>query len=187
MNYIDIIILAVVAWSIFRGFKNGLFIEIASVAALVLGIWGSIRFSGLTQIKLVEWFDLQTQYLGVIAFVITFILIVVAVHFLANALDKVLKAVALGFVVRLLGMVFAVIKSVLILSIVLVLLNTVDRNSKLISEQNKEESILYGPVRDFAPMLFPIIEGGDLLRSFDIFKNRRNEKVANPEEESIIV
>ena len=181
MNYLDIIILVIVAWSIFRGFKNGLFVEIASVLALVLGIWGSIRFSGLTQLKLVEWFDMQGQYLGVIAFIITFILIVVAVHFLANALDKLLKAVALGFVVRLLGMVFAVIKSVLIMSILFVLLNTLDRNSRLISEQNKEESVLYGPVSDFAPMLFPIIEGGDLLRSFDIFKNRRNDKRSEPD------
>jgi len=45
MNYIDIIILAVLAWALFRGFKNGLFIEIASIAALILGIWGAIRFS----------------------------------------------------------------------------------------------------------------------------------------------
>ena len=187
MNYLDIIILAIVAWSLIRGFKNGLFVEIASVAALVLGIWGSIRFSGYTQLKLIEWFDMQGQYLGVIAFIVTFILIVVAVHFLANALDKLLKAVALGFVVRLLGMLFAVIKSVLIMSIVLVLLNTIDRNSKLISQKNKEESILYGPVGDFAPMLFPIIEGGDLLRSFDAFKNRRLENKAEDEKDKLVI
>jgi len=188
MNYLDIIILAILAWSIFRGFKNGLFIEIASVAALVLGIWGSIRFSGFTEMKLVEWFDLQTQYLGLIAFIITFILIVVAVHFLANALDKVLKAVALGFVVRLLGVVFALIKAVLIMSIVLVLLNSVDRKSKLISQERKESSILFGPVADFAPMLFPIIEGGDLLRSFDILKKRKqSEPNPEPEEDSGVI
>ena len=44
MNYIDIIIIAILIWSVFRGFKNGLFIEIASIAALVFGIWGAIRF-----------------------------------------------------------------------------------------------------------------------------------------------
>ena len=187
MNYLDIIILAIAGWSLIRGFKKGLFIEIASVAALILGIWGSIRFSGLTQMKLVEWFNLQTQYLGLIAFVITFILIVVAVHFLANALDKVMKAVALGLVVRLLGMVFAVIKSVLIMSILFVLLNSIDRNSRIISNENKEGSTLYGPVSDFAPMLFPIIEGGDLLRSFDIFKNRREEKSRKEEVDTVVV
>ncbi|MDT8402303.1 MAG: CvpA family protein, partial [Bacteroidales bacterium] len=76
MNYIDIIILAFIAWAIYRGFKNGLFVEIASIAALVLGIWGSIRFSWFTQNKLIEYFDMQGEYLGLIAFIITFIVIV---------------------------------------------------------------------------------------------------------------
>ena len=175
MNYLDIIILAIVAWSLFRGFKNGLFIEIASVAALIFGIWGSIRFSGFTEAKLVEYFDLQTQYLGLIAFVITFIAIVVGIHFLANALDKLLKAVALGFVVRILGMVFAVLKSVLIMSVVLLVLNSIDRNSRLIKGEDKEASALYGTVADFAPMLFPIIEDGDLLKGFESLRNRKKQ------------
>ncbi len=181
MNYLDIIILVIVAWSLFRGFKNGLFIEIASVAALILGIWGSIRFSGFTEIKLVEYFDLQTQYIGLISFIITFILIVVLIHFLANALDKLLKAVALGFVVRILGMLFAVIKSVLILSIVFVVLSTLDRNSKLITTEQKQESVLYSPVADFAPMLFPIIEGGDLKNSFNKLRKGKGERVKRDE------
>jgi membrane protein required for colicin V production len=186
MNYLDIVIVVIVAWSLFRGYKNGLFIEIASVAALILGIWGSIRFSGFTETKLVEYFDLQTQHLGLIAFIVTFIIIVVLVHFLANALDKLLKAVALGFVVRILGMIFAVLKAVLIMSIVLVVLSSIDRNSKLITSEQKQESVLYNTVADFAPMLFPIIEGGDLRKGFDNLRNRRGEK-AKREEPGVIV
>jgi len=188
MNYLDIIILAIVAWSLFRGFKNGLFIEMASVAALVLGIWGSIHFSGFTETKLVEYFDLQTQHLGLIAFIVTFILIVVLVHFLANALDKLLKAVALGFVVRILGMVFAVLKAVLIMSIVLLVLSSIDRNSKLITTEQKEESVLYNTVADFAPMLFPIIEGADIRNSFDNLRKRKDKKQgAGSTEHGVIV
>lgn len=176
MNYIDIIIIALLAWSLFRGFKNGLFIEVASIAALVFGIWGAIRFSGFTQTKLVEFFDMQTQYIGLIAFAITFILIVVAIHFLANALDKLMKAVALGMVVRLLGVVFALVKTVLILSIVFVVLNTVNQKTSFLPDEKIEESKLYHPIADFAPMLFPIIEGDDLRKSFDNLRNRRNNK-----------
>jgi len=175
MNYIDIIIIIILAWSLFRGFKNGLFIEVASVAALIFGIWGAIRFSGYTQNRLVEFFDMQTEYLGLIAFAITFIGIVVLVHFLANALDKVLKAVALGFVVRILGMVFAVLKTVLIMSILLVILSTIDQKINFLPHEKITESRLYRPVADFAPMLFPIIEGNDLRKSFDKLKKRKNE------------
>lgn len=175
MNYIDIIIIIILAWSLFRGFKNGLFIEVASVAALIFGIWGAIRFSGYTQTRLIEFFDMQTEYLGLIAFAITFIGIVVLVHFLANALDKVLKAVALGFVVRILGMVFAALKTVLIMSILLVILSTIDQKINFLPHEKITESRLYRPVADFAPMLFPIIEGNDLRKSFDKLKKRKNE------------
>jgi membrane protein required for colicin V production len=114
MNYIDIIILAFVVWALFRGFRNGLFIEIASIAALVLGIWGSIRFSWFTQNKLVEYFDMEGQYTGLVAFIITFIVIVVLIHFLARAMDKLMKAVALGFAVRILGAIFAIFLSLVV-------------------------------------------------------------------------
>jgi membrane protein required for colicin V production len=176
MNYIDIIILVIVAWSMFRGFKNGLFIEIASIAALVLGIWGSLRFSWFTQDKLVEYFDMQGQYLGLIAFIITFIIIVILIHFLAKALDKLLKAVALGFAVRILGLVFAALKTVLILSILLIVLNTIDQKTEFLPRDKIEESKLYMPIADFAPMLFPIIEGGDLRQSFDNLKDRKEKR-----------
>lgn len=184
MNWIDIVILALVAWALVRGFKNGLFIEIASVAALLLGIWGAIRFSGYTANKLVEMFDLQTEYLGLVAFILTFIAIVVMVHLLANAMDKLMKAVALGFLVRILGMIFAVIKTVLILSIVLVILSTIDQKSHFLPREKINESRLYRPVADFAPMLFPIIEGGDLRKSFDRLK-RENRSPGSTGETSI--
>lgn len=176
MNYIDIIILAFIGWALFRGFKNGLFIELASIAALVLGIWGSIRFSWFTQEKLVQYFDMQGQYLGLTAFIITFIVIVVLIHFLARAMDKLMKAVALGFAVRILGMVFAVLKTVLIMSILFVVLNTFNQKAKFLPEEKISESVLYTPIADFAPLLFPIIEGGDLRQSFDKLRNRKNER-----------
>ncbi len=48
MNYIDLIIAIPLVWGVFVGFKNGLIIEVASLAALLLGIFGAIHFSDLT-------------------------------------------------------------------------------------------------------------------------------------------
>ena len=182
MNFIDIVILILLVWSLIRGFRNGLFIEVASVAALIIGIWGSIHFSGYTARKLLEMFDMQGEYIGLISFVVTFISIVVLVHFLARVIDKLMKAVALGFIVRILGMAFAVIKVVLILSIFFVILETADQKRRILPQKSIEESRLYRPVADFAPMLFPIIEGGDLLKSF---RNIRDKHTKGEEEIAI--
>jgi membrane protein required for colicin V production len=175
MNLIDFFIVAILVFALVRGFIKGLIIEVASVLALILGIWGAIRFSGFVGQRLTDYFDLTTQYLGVIAFAITFIIIVLLVHLLANILDKLLKAVALGIPIRILGAVFGVLKTTLILSIMFIILNTINDKREFIPRQQLENSMLYYPISDIAPALFPLIEGGDLLKSFERFKREPGE------------
>jgi membrane protein required for colicin V production len=42
MNWIDIAIVVILILSMVMGFINGLVKEVASLAALILGIWGAI-------------------------------------------------------------------------------------------------------------------------------------------------
>lgn len=172
MNWVDFLILALLGFSVIRGFIKGFIIEIASIVALVAGIWGAIRFSGFVGARLVDYFDLSTQYLGLIAFVLTFALIVMAVYLIANLLDKLLKAVALGLPLRILGAIFGALKTALILSIIFVILNTVDKQKNFLPREKLDESMLYYPVSAFAPLLFPLIEDGDLLRGFDKIRKK---------------
>ncbi|MDT8401303.1 MAG: CvpA family protein, partial [Bacteroidales bacterium] len=98
------------------------------------------------------------------------------IHFLARALDKLMKAVALGFAVRILGVLFAILKTTLIMSIIFVVLNTINQKTRFLPEDKIAKSKLYNPIADFAPLLFPIIEGGDLRRSFDNLRQKREDK-----------
>ncbi len=118
MNWIDATIVIILILSLVMGFINGLVKEVASLAALILGIWGAIKFSSFTAAKLYDYFDMTGQYVGLIAFIITFGLIVVVIHFVGIIADKIVNAVSLGFVNRLLGIVFSLIKSVLIMSVI---------------------------------------------------------------------
>ena len=45
MNYIDIILAIPLVWAVYRGFTKGFIIEIASLIAMVLGVYGAIHFS----------------------------------------------------------------------------------------------------------------------------------------------
>ena len=62
MNYIDIILGLLLIFSAIGGFKNGLIAEIASLAALILGIWGAIHFSDNTTELLIKYFDLKSDH-----------------------------------------------------------------------------------------------------------------------------
>ena len=169
LNYFDVVIAIFLLWSAYRGVTKGFLIMVASLAALLLGVWGAIRFSGMTADFLVEQFDWGTKYLSLISFALTFIGIVVLVHFLARAISKLVKAVALGFVDRIAGLLFGVLKTAFIISIILVVINSIDRRVPFIPEEHKENSLLYQPISKLAPAIFPYL-------NFDDIKGRFNQE-----------
>ncbi len=167
MNYIDIILGLLLLFSAIGGFKKGLIAELASLAALILGIWGAIEFSDITAEFLIENLNLQTKHLNIISFIVTFVVIVILVHIVGNVINKLVDTVMLGFVNRLAGLVFGIVKSALILSVILVVFDKIDDDIEILSSRAKAESRLYEPIRSFAPSIFPFL---------DIWDDRENSE-----------
>ncbi|MBT3386248.1 MAG: CvpA family protein [Prolixibacteraceae bacterium] len=157
MNYIDIVLGLLLAFSAINGFRKGLIVELASLAALILGIWGAIEFSDITSEFLVENFNMNSDHLNIISFVVTFVGIVILVHIVGNVVNKLVETVMLGFVNKLAGLVFGILKSALILSIILVVFDKIDEEVEILSSESKAESRLYEPIRNLAPSIFPFI------------------------------
>lgn len=155
MNIFDIVFLVVFIWAAYKGFSKGLIIQAASLAALLLGIIGAIKFSGYTAFVLTKKFDVTGEYLQLTAFAITFVIIVIAVHIIARLTEKFVKAVALDFVNRILGLLFSTIKIAFIVSIILVIINTIDYKTPFLPRDSVNKSLLYKPLSSLAPMLFP--------------------------------
>ncbi len=175
MNWIDIVIVVILILSMVMGFINGLVKEVASLAALILGIWGAIKFSSFTAAKLYDFFDMTGQYVGLIAFIVTFAIIVVIIHFIGIIADKIVNAVSLGFVNRILGIVFGLLKTVLILSVFFVVMNVINDKKPFLPKELIENSIFFNPISDIAPVIFPIIGEGGFGQSFDRFKKKPEE------------
>jgi membrane protein required for colicin V production len=158
MNYIDIILGLILLFSAIGGYKNGLIAEVASLAALILGIWGAIHFSDITTGLLIKYFDLKTDYLNIISFGITFIVIVILVHIVANVVSNMVDSIMPGVVNKLGGMVFGLLRSILFLSIVLIVFDKIDEDVEIISKDVKSKSRMYEPIRNLAPSIFPFID-----------------------------
>ncbi|MEI8112963.1 MAG: CvpA family protein [Bacteroidia bacterium] len=171
MNYIDLVLGIILIIAAIQGFRKGFIVELASLAALVLGIWGAIKFSDWTAAFITKNTGFHSEYLNTIAFLITFIAIVIVIHILGKALDNVVKAVALGFLNRLAGIIFGVLKMAVILSIFLLLFESIDENVHLLPANQKSESKIYTPMKQLVPTLFPFIK----LWEMDI-KSKPEEK-----------
>ena len=161
MNIFDIIITALLLFGFVRGLVKGLFVEVASLAALIGGVYGAIHFSYLISNFLKEYVTWNTEYISLAAFAITFILIIVVISLLGKALTKIANFASLGIINKILGGVFGVLKIGLILSVVFIFFGKMNDTIPFIEKQTLEESILYSPVKKIAPTIFPSIINGE--------------------------
>lgn len=162
MNILDIVLGALILFGLIRGLSKGLFVEIASVVALIAGVFGAIHFSGFTASYLKNKFDWDEKTINIIAFAITFIIIVLVISLAGKALTKLADFAALGILNKLLGGVFGALKIGLILSIALIVFDKMNKTIPFIDMDELEDSILYKPVKSLAPMIFPYIIKEDL-------------------------
>ncbi len=158
MNYIDIILGLLLIISAIGGLKKGLIIEVATLTALILGVWGAIHFSDITTDLLIKYFDLKTDYLNIISFIVTFIVIVILVHIVGNVVSKLVDTAGLGIINKLGGMVFGLLRAILFLSILLIVIDKIDNDVQFIPENAKKSSSMYEPIKNVAPSIFPFID-----------------------------
>jgi len=153
----DLIFIIIFSWAIYKGYTRGFILQAATLAALILGIFGAIKFSDLTATIIIEKLHFNWQYMHIFAFAITFIGIVIGIHFLARLFESLLKAISINFLNRFLGVIFSLIKYAFIISAFLVVVNGINRRAHFLSEEKINQSVLYRPLSMLAPLLFPYL------------------------------
>ena len=95
------------------------------------------------------------QVLHVIVFILMIIAVIVVMHLLGKVIKASIKFVMLGWLDRLLGAVFALLKATLIIGILIILFNTLNTSFHIVDETVMEKSILYSPIKRIAYEVFP--------------------------------
>jgi membrane protein required for colicin V production len=157
MSVIDIVLLGFLLLGLVRGFLKGFFVEVASLVALIAGIYGAIHFSYYAAEMLMEKVDWDEKTINVVAFVITFIVIVLVIALAGKALTKLADFAALGIVNKLLGALFGVLKMALILSVLLNVFDKLNTTITFLDEEHTENAVLYKPVKSVVPLIFPFV------------------------------
>ena len=81
--------------------------------------------------------------------------IVLAISLAGKALTKLADFAALGLLNKLLGALFGGTKIALIISVLLLILSTLNQTIPFVSSDEIERSLLYSPVKSLAPMILP--------------------------------
>lgn len=157
MSVLDIVLIVLILFGLVRGLMNGLFVEIASVVALIAGVYGAIHFSHYAATFIGENSEWTENTIQIVAFASTFLIIVLAITLAGKALTKLASFAALGIVNKLLGALFGALKITLILSVVLNIFDGMNSKIPMTDEKRIEDSVLYSPVKALIPAIFPII------------------------------
>ena len=177
MNLLDAVLILPIVLMAISGFNNGFIKELASFAALVLGIYFAVFFSDVVAGFLIKSFDINHRYVFILAFLITFVGVVLLVSLIGKLLDKIAALVALGLINKISGLVFGLFKGVLIMSIFLVIFNMIDTKGHILKDEHKKGSLLYQPLFQVAPLLLINIQNIDFSDpSWDDYQKKVKEK-----------
>jgi membrane protein required for colicin V production len=141
MELIDIVLVVVLVVGVFKGFRNGFFLELASLISIMLGIYLAIRFSFITKSYLEKEVSWDAKSIQVAAFAITFILVIIVVSSLAKVFTSVANFASLGFLNNFLGAFLGLLRTILVVSILLNLLQKVNFENCFLSKKTKENPL----------------------------------------------
>jgi membrane protein required for colicin V production len=171
MSFLDIVLGALLLYALFKGMKNGLFIELASLISLILGIYIAIKCSYMVRAMLANHVSWSPKYIEIIAFGLTFIAVVVVVHILAKVLTGIMDFAFLGIFNKLAGGAFSILKTILLLSIVINLFQKINVNNMIAKEETLNNSIFYNPIQEVSKYIYPSLE-----KWYNDFKETRKSK-----------
>jgi len=175
MTLLDIILAVILLFGLVKGFLNGLFVEIASLLALVLGIFGAIHFSSYTASLFEDKVDWSEHYVTIASFAVTFIVIVLAIGLAGKALTKIADFAFLGMVNKILGGIFGMLKIGLIASVALNIFGQLNNTIPFMAQKEIDKSILYAPVIAISTKLYPAFKEQVDNTKTDVFSNMKEK------------
>ncbi len=156
MNTIDIVLGIIFIIAFFLGFKKGLLRSLASLIGLVVGVYCAMYFSDYVRIYIEKWFEWSEDLTRVASFLITFFLVMFLFGLLGRILTKVADFAMLSIFNKIFGGVFNLIKYAFLISVVFMFVNA-SESYRILTPEQREDSVLYEPVAMIAPAILPAI------------------------------
>jgi len=158
MTFFDLLIGGLLAYALFKGIQNGLFAELASLVSLVIGIYIAVKFSAIMASLISSIVHWNPYTIKTVAFVLTFIVVVVGIYMLSKFFTGLADFAYLGWINKVGGGVFRVLKAILIISIFLTVFEKINYHNFLAKKETLDKSLFFNPIQKTADFLFPSLE-----------------------------
>ncbi|MEG1648287.1 MAG: CvpA family protein [Rikenellaceae bacterium] len=154
MNGIDIALLVILIYGAYRGFRNGIIVELCGILGIVIGAYVAYHFSD----ELATHISLPKDVAMILSFLIIFITIILTISIIARVVSKILSFGGLGVVNSLLGAVASVIKIGVVLSLLVSSFITLNTKTGWMEQSTLKKSEMIPKLQNLSHMLFPYID-----------------------------
>ena len=121
MNPFDILITTILIYGLIRGIFRGLVREISSIVGVLGGFYAAYTYYPQMTALIAPWIS-NPAYLNILSYLIIFSAVVIIVGILAVIIKYLLNIAYLGWVDRVLGALFGLLKGGLVISVLFIVL-----------------------------------------------------------------
>ena len=150
MIFFDLITLAAIGWMIFRGKGEGFVSQLISLIGIAIGVALSISYGE----SIGQALGINQQFAAIVGFLIIFIITIVVATILTKALSKIVSVIGLNWLNTILGVLFSIVKGLVILSMFYAAIYAINERIRLIEPKKFDESVSFNVVRKVADPLF---------------------------------
>ena len=144
---IDLILGIIILIAIFKGYQRGLIIGLFSLVSVIIGLAAAMKLSTVVAGYIGEAVNVSDEWLPVISFAIVFIVVVLLIRLGANAIERTVEVVMVGWLNKLGGIIFYVAIYTVVFSVLLFYAEQVN----LVRSETIEKSISYSFVQPWGP------------------------------------
>ncbi len=158
MNILDIILLICFVPALIQGFRKGFISQVIAIISIIAGVWMSARFANMVSAWIAQYIQGSEQVLKVVAFALIFIAVIAVLALIGKLIEGTIKLIMLGWLNRLLGILFSLLKAGLIVGLVIMAFCSLNDTFKLVSEETLNASVLFPPLKNLAYSVFPYLK-----------------------------
>jgi membrane protein required for colicin V production len=157
MNWLDIVFVCLAGIGFAKGLFDGVIKQVVSLIALVAAIFFCTKAAVFVRGYIVAA-GFPEESVTIVSNIVGFALIMGVVILAGRVVHRVIGMTPLGVLNHLAGGVFGLCVMALFVSLLLNVIEVVDRHSVLVPRELKVESRFYEPLREILPSIYP----GDL-------------------------
>jgi membrane protein required for colicin V production len=116
---IDLVLAVLLVMALWKGYQRGLIVGIFSLVAAIIGLAAALKLSAVVAGYIGKSVKISDEWLPVISFIVVFIVVILLIRLGANAIERTVEVVMLGWLNKLGGIVLYAALYIIVFSILL--------------------------------------------------------------------